>query len=128
MHGTGTRISGERTSIRALVPALLMLLLLTGGLPCGSLSGCSCPCPPKDRPSNHVEAPGSCCETPADATLTPALPARPQHPLAAPAVLPAASQDLAPTLLPPGAPRLSCTEADSCDPPPLIFLLCILLI
>jgi hypothetical protein len=128
MHLTGTRISGERASTRGLVPALLVLFLLVGGLPCGSLTGCCCPCSSQDLPSSRVEAPGSCCDGSTDAALTLAPPAKPQQALAAPLVLPAESQNLAPTFFPPAMPRFSRAAVRSYYSPPLIFLLCTLLI
>ena len=128
MDVTGTRISGKRASTSALMSALLVLFLLTGGLPCGSLIGCCCPCTAQNLANTRVEAPGSCCGGSADATLTPSLPAKPQQALAAPASLPAASPDPAPPLLILEMLQLSGAEARSWDPPPLFFLLCTLLI
>lgn len=131
MHLAGAQISGERGTgfrVPGAVSALLTLLLLTGALPCGSMSGCNCPCAPQDVPGSRAVAPASCCDGSAGTTLTPALPGKPQHVAAAPAALPVATHGLVPILLHPEAPRFSRPTARLSDPPPLIFLLCTLLI
>lgn len=114
---------------RGFLSSLLPLFLLFECLPCATLLGCCCPCSSSEAVSgSRIQVPASCCDGLPDTALSPSLPVEPQRALAAPPAMPDDSPDLSAVLVLPELPRLSPTGIRLHDPPPLILLLCTLLI